>query len=30
VGITTALLQRHGFEVISENEIEEWLTTHPL
>ncbi|EHU1305243.1 DUF523 domain-containing protein [Acinetobacter baumannii] len=30
VGITTALLQRHGFEVISENEIEEWLTAHPL
>lgn len=30
VGITTALLQRHGFEVISENEIEEWLATHPL
>jgi len=30
VGITTALLQRHGFKVISENEIEEWLTTHPL
>lgn len=29
-GITTALLQRHGFEVISENEIEEWLATHPL
>ncbi|HEI8440074.1 TPA: DUF523 domain-containing protein [Acinetobacter baumannii] len=30
VGITTALLQRHGFEVISENEIEEWLAAHPL
>ncbi len=30
VGITTALLQRHGFKVISENEIEEWLATHPL
>ncbi|SSS44146.1 purine-nucleoside phosphorylase [Acinetobacter baumannii] len=30
VGITTALLQRHGFKVISENEIEEWLTVHPL
>lgn len=30
VGITTALLQRHGFKVISENEIEEWLTAHPL
>ncbi|SSS79614.1 purine-nucleoside phosphorylase [Acinetobacter baumannii] len=30
VGITTALLQRHGFEVISENEIEEWLAARPL
>ncbi|HFG6897503.1 TPA: DUF523 domain-containing protein [Acinetobacter baumannii] len=30
VGITTALLQRHGFEVISENEIEEWLAAHPF
>ncbi|QXB45038.1 2-thiouracil desulfurase family protein [Acinetobacter seifertii] len=30
VGITTALLQRHGFKVISENEIEEWLAAHPL
>ncbi|EHU1439832.1 DUF523 domain-containing protein [Acinetobacter baumannii] len=30
VGITTALLQRHGFEVISENEIEEWLAEHPF
>ncbi len=30
VGITTALLQRYGFEVISENEIEEWLAAHPL
>ncbi len=30
VGITTALLQRHGFEVISENEIEDWLVEHPL
>ncbi|MFW1763256.1 DUF523 domain-containing protein [Acinetobacter calcoaceticus] len=30
VGITTALLQRHGFEVISENEIEDWLAEHPL
>ncbi|MHC3123290.1 2-thiouracil desulfurase family protein [Acinetobacter sp. GN11] len=29
-GITTALLQRHGFKVISENEIEDWLVTHPL
>lgn len=29
-GITTALLQRHGFEVISENEIEDWLAEHPL
>ncbi|MEO9302389.1 DUF523 domain-containing protein [Acinetobacter pittii] len=28
VGITTALLQRHGFEVISENEIEDWLIEH--
>ncbi|HHX3318521.1 TPA: DUF523 domain-containing protein [Acinetobacter baumannii] len=30
VGITTALLQRHGFEVISENEIEEWLAARPF
>ena len=30
VGITTALLQRHGFEVISENEIEDWLAVHSL
>ncbi|NUE92957.1 DUF523 domain-containing protein [Acinetobacter seifertii] len=30
VGVTTALLQRHGFKVISENEIEEWLAAHPL
>lgn len=30
VGITTALLQRHGFNVISENEIEDWLAAHPL
>lgn len=29
-GITTALLQRHGFKVISENEIEDWLVEHPL
>jgi len=29
-GITTALLRRHGFEVISENEIEDWLVEHPL
>lgn len=29
-GVTTALLQRHGFEVISENEIEEWLAAHSL
>lgn len=29
-GITTALLQRHGFEVISEKEIEDWLAEHPL
>lgn len=29
-GITTALLQHHGFKVISENEIEDWLATHPL
>jgi len=29
-GITTALLQRHGFKVISENEIEDWLAEHPL
>ncbi|MCU4424703.1 DUF523 domain-containing protein [Acinetobacter sp. WU_MDCI_Abxb74] len=29
-GVTTALLQRHGFEVISENEIEDWLATNPI
>lgn len=29
-GITTALLQRHGFKVISENEIEDWLAINPL
>lgn len=29
-GITTALLQRHGFKVISENEIEDGLAEHPL
>lgn len=30
VGITTALLQQHGFEVISENELDDWLYNHPL
>lgn len=29
-GITTALLQCHGFKVISENEIEDWLAEHPF
>lgn len=29
-GITTALLQRHGFKVISENEIEDWLAINSL
>lgn len=30
VGVTTALLQQHGFEVISENELEQWLLQHHL
>lgn len=28
VGVTTALLQQHKFEVISENELEQWLLQH--
>ncbi|MEB3754394.1 DUF523 domain-containing protein [Acinetobacter sp. MD2(2019)] len=29
-GVTTTLLQQHGFQVISEHELPTWLDQHPL